>query len=76
MIKFSSRPRTLYSYCLIQDGLAVTLDRRMLKTPNGKHLIVPEGKRLAATLIAHEWDIQDKVLKPHALPLVSSPLVS
>jgi len=53
------------------DGLAVTLDRRMLKTPNGKPLIVPQEKRLAATLIAHEWDIQDKVIKPHALPLTS-----
>ena len=53
-----------------QDGLTVTLDKRPLKTPSGNTLLVPKRKRLAATLVANEWDIQDKVLKAHALPMV------
>ena len=54
------------------DGFNVTLDRRTLRTPNGKPLTIPSKKRLAATLIANEWDNQEKVLKPHALPVVSA----
>ena len=53
-----------------KDGIAVTLDRRPLKTPSGNTLILPHGKRLAAALIASEWENQDKVLKPHTLPMV------
>ncbi|PAV24318.1 ATP12-domain-containing [Pyrrhoderma noxium] len=53
------------------DGLAVTLDKRTLKTPSGNALIVPHKKRLVATLIANEWENQDKVLKAHALPVTS-----
>ncbi|EJD05961.1 ATP12-domain-containing protein [Fomitiporia mediterranea MF3/22] len=54
------------------DGIAVTLDRRALKTPSGNILILPHEKRLAAALIANEWENQDKVLKPHALPMATS----
>ena len=55
-----------------QDGgYAVTLDKRPLKTPSGKRLIVPPEKRLVAALIASEWENQQTVLKPHALPMVS-----
>ena len=53
-----------------KDGIAVTLDNRALKTPSGETLILPHKKRLAAALIANEWENQDKVLKPHALPMV------
>ena len=51
-------------------GYAVTLDRRPLKTPSGKRLIIPPEKRLVAALIASEWENQQTVLKPHALPMV------
>ncbi|THH08199.1 hypothetical protein EW145_g2863 [Phellinidium pouzarii] len=55
------------------DGLAVTLDRRTLKTPSGNPLVIPLEKRLAATVIATEWENQEKekVLKAHALPMTS-----
>ncbi|KZO95722.1 ATP12-domain-containing protein, partial [Calocera viscosa TUFC12733] len=51
--------------------LAVTLDKRPLKTPTGKPLAIPSSKPLLASLIAHEWDIQDSIIKPHALPVTS-----
>ncbi|KAG9318872.1 hypothetical protein JVU11DRAFT_979 [Chiua virens] len=53
------------------DGIAVTLDKRALKTPSGHTLLLPENKRLAATLIANEWENQETLLKPHALPMTS-----
>ena len=48
----------------------VTLDHRNLRTPAGKKLVIPPERRLLAALIAHEWDIQEEVLKQHALPMV------
>ena len=56
-------------------GYAVTLDKRPLKTPSGKPLIVPPEKRLVAALIASEWENQQTVLKPHALPMVITPSI-
>ncbi|KIK97399.1 hypothetical protein PAXRUDRAFT_824945 [Paxillus rubicundulus Ve08.2h10] len=53
------------------DGIAVTLDKRALKTPSGNTLLLPENKRVVATLIANEWENQTILLKPHALPLTS-----
>ncbi|KAF9452263.1 ATP12-domain-containing protein [Macrolepiota fuliginosa MF-IS2] len=53
------------------DTLAVTLDKRTLKTPSGKPLLVPASKPLLATLIAAEWDHQKSLIKPHALPVTS-----
>ncbi|KAH7889257.1 hypothetical protein F5I97DRAFT_1801794 [Phlebopus sp. FC_14] len=53
------------------DGIAVTLDKRALKTPSGNTLLLPESKRLVATLIANEWENQQTLLKPHALPMTS-----
>ncbi|KAI0350069.1 ATP12-domain-containing protein [Trametes cingulata] len=52
-------------------GYAVTLDKRPLKTPGGKALIIPPEKRLVAALVASEWENQETVLKPHALPMTS-----
>ena len=53
------------------DGsVSVTLDSRPLKTPAGKKLLLPPNKSLVATLIAAEWEHQEVLLKPHALPLV------
>ena len=52
------------------DSYTVTLDKRALKTPAGKTLLLPLNKVVAATLIAAEWDHQETLLKPHALPMV------
>lgn len=54
-----------------QDAFAVTLDKRPLKTPSGKTLLLPKNKTLVATLVATEWEHQEILLKPHALPMVS-----
>jgi ATP synthase F1 complex assembly factor 2 len=53
------------------DSLAITLDKRALKTPDGNPLLIPASKSLLATLIAAEWDHQKSLIKPHALPMVS-----
>jgi len=53
------------------DGIAVTLDKRALKTPSGNTLLLPENKRVVAALIANEWENQTILLKIHALPLTS-----
>lgn len=52
------------------NDVTVTLDQRALKTPGGQTLLLPANKILAAALIAAEWDHQETVLKPHALPMV------
>ncbi|KAG7452687.1 ATP12-domain-containing protein [Guyanagaster necrorhizus] len=52
-----------------RESFTVTLDRRALKTPSGNTLLLPGNKMLIATLVATEWDNQDKLLKPHALPI-------
>ena len=52
------------------DSLTVTLDKRALKTPVGQTLLLPLNKTLPAALIAAEWDHQEILLKPHALPMV------
>ncbi|KIY51005.1 ATP12-domain-containing protein [Fistulina hepatica ATCC 64428] len=53
------------------DAYTVTLDKRALKTPSGNTLLLPQNKRLVATLIATEWENQRTLLKPHALPVTS-----
>jgi len=54
------------------DGVAVKLDQRTLRTPSGKPLLLPKSKAMLATLIAHEWDVQERTMKHHALPMVRS----
>nr|ODN82411.1 ATP synthase mitochondrial F1 complex assembly factor 2 [Cryptococcus depauperatus CBS 7841] len=49
----------------------ITLDHRPLKTPSGARLEVPKERRLAAAMIANEWENQDEVLKQHTLPVTS-----
>lgn len=53
------------------DSLTVKLDNRALKTPSGSPLLVPQHKKLVATLIASEWENQTSILKHHALPMTS-----
>jgi ATP12 chaperone protein len=55
------------------DEFTVTLDDRPLKTPSGNVLLLPPNKHLVASLIAAEWEQQEVLLKPHALPMVSYP---
>ncbi|EIN07833.1 ATP12-domain-containing protein [Punctularia strigosozonata HHB-11173 SS5] len=55
-----------------KDGTyAVTLDQRTLRTPGGNRLLLPKEKKLVAALVATEWDNQETLLKPHALPMTS-----
>ncbi|KAJ7694221.1 hypothetical protein B0H17DRAFT_1058254 [Mycena rosella] len=54
-----------------QDAYTVMLDHRALKTPSGNTLLVPPQKSLVATLVAAEWENQETLLKPHALPMTS-----
>ncbi|CAD6571992.1 MAG: ATP synthase complex assembly protein atp12 [Cyphobasidiales sp. Tagirdzhanova-0007] len=60
---------------LVQDGAhgswTILLDKRTLKTPSGLKLALPKNKMTAAMVIAHEWDSQENLLKPHSLPLTS-----
>ncbi|KAG8691839.1 ATP synthase complex assembly protein atp12 [Ceratobasidium sp. 423] len=51
--------------------LTVTLDKRALRTPEGAKLEIPNSRRLLASLIAIEWENQEKLIKPHALPITS-----
>ncbi|PPQ81207.1 hypothetical protein CVT25_015731 [Psilocybe cyanescens] len=53
------------------ESLVVTLDKRALKTPSGQTLYLPLNKTLPAALVAAEWDHQEILLKPHALPMTS-----
>ncbi|EUC67274.1 ATP synthase F1 complex assembly factor-like protein, putative [Rhizoctonia solani AG-3 Rhs1AP] len=54
------------------DGiLTVTLDKRALRTTEGAKLEIPNSHRLLASLIAIEWENQEKLIKPHALPMTS-----
>lgn len=55
----------------VENGFVVTLDNRPLKTPSGNKLHLPQTKRILATLVATEWENQDKILKTHTLPVVS-----
>lgn len=54
----------------------IKLDNRALKTPGGNVLALPGTKRLAATLIANEWESQERLIKPHALPMVRLHVIS
>ncbi|KAG8861242.1 ATP synthase complex assembly protein atp12 [Tulasnella sp. 330] len=54
-----------------ESSFTVLLDKRALKTPSGNVLKLPRTKRLAATLVAQEWENQETLLKTHTLPMTS-----
>ncbi|KAF9264748.1 ATP12-domain-containing protein [Marasmius fiardii PR-910] len=54
-----------------KEGYVVTLDKRPLKTPSGNTLLLPHNKPIAAALVATEWENQETLIKPHALPMTS-----
>ncbi|KAJ1951730.1 chaperone [Dispira parvispora] len=52
-------------------GWTVNLDQRAIRTPAGQRLVLGPHQRTLGLLLVGEWDSQDRVLKPHALPLTS-----
>jgi chaperone required for assembly of F1-ATPase len=50
-----------------EGGFAVLLDKRLVRTPARRHLAAPV--RELAEAIAAEWNAQDKVVDPAAMPL-------
>ncbi|KAI9310376.1 hypothetical protein BX666DRAFT_1870134 [Dichotomocladium elegans] len=55
-----------------QDGVTVMLDKRKLRTPNGRHIVKFNlDQRPLAYLTAAEWETQTESLKSHSLPLTS-----
>ena len=56
------------------DGYQVTLDKKAVKTPHGRHLCVPYQPLAAALSV--EWDAQEDVIKPEFMHLVGSWLLS
>ena len=53
--------------------LTITLDKRILRTPEGNLISIPASKRALASIVAQEWEAQDKVMKHYALPVVGAP---
>ncbi|ATX65199.1 ATP12 family chaperone protein [Roseinatronobacter bogoriensis] len=53
--------------CAAEGGFTVTLDGRPVKTPGKAVLVVPT--EAVAALIAAEFQAQDKVLDPNAMPI-------
>lgn len=50
--------------------LTIMLDKRVLKTPEGHPISIPASKRALASIVAQEWEAQEKVMKHYALPAV------
>lgn len=50
-----------------EQGFAVHLDGRGVKTPAGRPLVLP-GRALADAVVA-EWQAQEDEIRPHAMPL-------
>jgi chaperone required for assembly of F1-ATPase len=50
----------------VEDGFAVELDGRSVKTPAKRSLIVPT--QAMAQMIAAEWDAQEDEIKPQTMP--------
>ncbi|KAJ1939072.1 chaperone [Linderina macrospora] len=53
------------------DGLAVELDGRPIKTPDGSAVRLPTSQTILATLMAGEWESQREFLGAHSLPLTA-----
>lgn len=51
----------------VEDGFAITLDGRIVKTPDGARLVVPTHDLAGA--IAAEWAAQEKTVRPDTMPL-------
>lgn len=51
----------------VEDGFAITLDGRIVKTPDGARLVVPTHD--LAVAISGEWAAQEKTVRPDTMPL-------
>ncbi|KAJ1962188.1 chaperone [Dipsacomyces acuminosporus] len=55
-----------------RDGsYVVALDKRPIKTPDGKQVQIPKDHHILAMLVAGEWESQTEFLGSHSLPLTS-----
>ncbi|KAJ1644533.1 chaperone [Coemansia asiatica] len=55
-----------------RDGaLAVVLDNRPIKTPDGQQIRIAPSQSILAWLVAGEWEAQREFLGSHSLPLTS-----
>lgn len=59
------------SFAERNDGFAVLLDSKELKTPAGLNVRIPLEKKILAKFTAEEWNGQLNVLKAHSLPITS-----
>ncbi len=59
-------PKRFYKTVSISDANAILLDGRAVKTPMKAPLILPN--RAIAEAVAAEWEAQDKVINPGAMP--------
>lgn len=60
-------PKRFYKTVAISDGNSILLDGRAVKTPMKAPLVLPN--RAIAELVAKEWEAQDKVINPGAMPV-------
>ena len=52
----------------VDDGVAVTLDGKIVKTPARRPLVLPND--LIAGAIAREWSAQGETIEPDSMPLM------
>jgi chaperone required for assembly of F1-ATPase len=50
-----------------EGGFAITLDGKPIRTPSGRHVVVPS--RQIAEAVAAEWEVQKETLDPMTMPL-------
>ncbi|ORY37901.1 ATP12-domain-containing protein [Rhizoclosmatium globosum] len=53
------------------DGIRIKLDGRTLKNPEGVEIVVPRENKILASLVAAEWEEQERLLKSSSLPMTS-----
>ncbi|PVV00199.1 hypothetical protein BB559_000042 [Furculomyces boomerangus] len=56
---------------LTDEGYIIKLDQRILKMTNGEKLVISKNQKAFAALISGEWEMQEKTLGGHSLPLTS-----
>ncbi|KAJ1916721.1 chaperone [Tieghemiomyces parasiticus] len=55
----------------VNGAYQIQLDKRSIKTPDGRKVAIPLEQRALGLLMVGEWDSQTQALKPHSLPLTS-----
>ncbi|KAJ3073238.1 ATP synthase complex assembly protein atp12 [Podochytrium sp. JEL0797] len=54
-----------------EDGFRIKLDGKPLKNPEGTVIVIPKENRILATMVAGEWEEQERLLKSSSLPMTS-----